>query len=109
MKTRFAGVCQILALTLVISSLSAFVVAADTADTSENVTARYVVIPPKPAAPGTRVPARPRCSTWNGSFTHNGTNFNYVMVGTDPATGQGYADHHLHHPGEDHPFDRRDV
>jgi hypothetical protein len=88
MKTRFAGVCQILALTLVVSSLSAFVVAADTAASSEKVTARYVVIPPKPAAPGT-IPAPATLKTWNGTFSHNGNNYNYVMVGTDPSTGTG--------------------
>ena len=26
---------------------------------------------------------------WNGSFTYNGTNYPYVMVGQDPATSQG--------------------
>jgi hypothetical protein len=88
MKTRLTGVCQILALTLVVSSLSAFVVAADTAGTSEKATARYVVIPPKPAAPGTEL-SPSTLATWTGSFTHNNTNFNYVMVGTDPTTGTG--------------------
>ena len=88
MKTRFAGVCQVLALTLLVSSLSAFVVAADTAASSEKVTARYVVIPPKPAAPGS--PLTPSTlTTWNGSFTYNSQNYNYVMVGQNPTTGAG--------------------
>ena len=84
MKTRFVGVCQILALTLVVCSLSAFVVAAS----NEKVTARYVVIPPKPAAPGSPLP-QTTLQTWNGSFTSNNQNYNYVMVGQNPTTGQG--------------------
>jgi len=87
MKTRFAGVCQVLALTLIVCSMSAFVVAADNAGSSEKVTARYVVIPPKPAAPGT-LPLS-NLKTWNGSYTYNSHQYNYVMVGQDPATGQG--------------------
>ncbi len=78
MKTRFAGVCQAMALILL---LSAFSFAADQA------TPRFVVIPPKPAAPGT--PLSPASlQEWNGSFTYNGTPYNYVMVGQDPSTGQ---------------------
>ena len=84
MKTRFVGVCQILALTLVVCSLSAFVVAAS----NDKVTARYVVIPPKPAAPGSPLP-QSTLQTWNGSFTSNNQNYNYVMVGQNPTTGQG--------------------
>lgn len=82
MKTRFAVLCQSLALTLLICSLSAFVFA------SERVTPRYVVLPPKPAAPGTQLPSS-TLQTWNGSFTYNGSQYNYVMVGQDPSTGQG--------------------
>lgn len=80
MKTRYAGVCRALALTLLICSLSAFVFAGDTA--------RFVVIPPKPAAPGTPIPDA-TLQTWNGSFTYNSHQYNYVMVGKDPSTGQG--------------------
>jgi hypothetical protein len=82
MKTRFAGVCHALALSMLVCSLSAFVFAAD------QVKARYVVIPPKPAAPGTPIPDA-TLQTWNGSFTYNGHQYNYVMVGKDPSTGQG--------------------
>jgi len=84
MKTRFAGVCQALALTLLICSMSAFVFAADTA----NVRARYVVIPPKPAAPGSPLPTV-TLQEWNGSFTYNNHQYNYVMVGQNPTTGAG--------------------
>lgn len=88
MKNRFAGLCQAMALTLLICSLSAFVVAADHAASSEKVTPRYVVIPPKPAAPGTPMPDT-TLQTWSGSYTYNGQPYNYVMVGQDPSTGQG--------------------
>src|SRR5580704_1136638 len=82
MKTRFAGLCQLLALTLVACfCLSALAVAADNA-TEANVRPRYVVIPQKPASPGQ--PAG-TLATWNGTFNYNGTNYPYVMVGTDPA------------------------
>jgi hypothetical protein len=84
MKTRFAGVCQALALTLLICSMSAFMFAAD----SGHATPRFVVMPPKPAAPGSPVPAS-TLQQWNGSFTYNSHQYNYVMVGQDPATGQG--------------------
>ncbi len=84
MKNRFAGLCQLLALTLVACfCLSALAVAADHA-TEPNVRPRYVVLPPKPASPNQ--PAG-NLQTWNGSFTYNGTNYPYVMVGADPATG----------------------
>jgi hypothetical protein len=79
MKTRFAGVCQALALILL---LSAFGFA------GEQVTPRFVVIPPKPAVAGAQLPAA-TLQTWNGTFTYNGTPYNYVMVGQDPSTGQG--------------------
>ncbi len=78
MKTRFAGVCQALALILL---LSAFSFAGDQSRP------RFVVIPPKPAAPGTAIPSN-TLQTWNGTFTYNNQQYNYVMVGQDPATGQ---------------------
>lgn len=85
MKTRFAGLCQVMALTLFACfCLSALAVAADNA-TEGNVRPRYVVIPRKPAPPNQ--PAG-NLQTWNGSFTYNNNNYNYVMVGQDPATGQ---------------------
>ncbi len=79
MKTRFAGVCQSMALILLICTFSAIAFAGETA--------RFVVIPPKPAVAGSPVPAG-TLQTWNGSFTYNNTPYNYVMVGQDPATGQ---------------------
>jgi len=86
MKTRVAGLCQLMALTLLVCCcLSAFALAADS---NERVNPRYVVIPPKPAAPGSPLPTS-NLQTWNGTFTYNGHNYPYVMVGQDPATGQG--------------------
>ena len=89
MKTRFAGLCQLMALTLLVCCcLSALVVAQDPAATEPNVHARFVVIPPKPAAPGApQVTAN--LQEWNGNFTYNSHQYNYVMVGQDPSTGQG--------------------
>ncbi len=55
---------------------------------NEKVTPRFVVLPPKPAAPDMPAPAS-SLETWNGSFTYNGTKYNYIMVGADPATNQG--------------------
>src|ERR1700759_2101502 len=84
MKTRFAGMCQLMALTLLLCCcFSAMAVAQDTAEA--NVHARYVVIPQKPAAPG--APAG-NLLTWNGSFTYNSHQYNFVMVGNNPSTGQ---------------------
>jgi len=85
MKTRFAGVCQLLALTLVAACcLSVFTLAEDTMPAHP----RFAVIPPKPALPGHENPSG-LLEEWNGSFTYNGTNYPYVMVGADPSTNAG--------------------
>lgn len=82
MKIRMTGVC----LTLVASfTMSAFVMAQDA--TQERVTPRFVVLPPKPLAPNAKLPAT-SLQTWNGMFTYNNHQYNYVMVGADPATNQ---------------------
>ncbi len=88
MKTRFVGLCQLMALTLLITSLSAFVAAQESSAANEHVTPRYVVIPQKPAAPGTPTPSG-TLQEWNGSFTYNNNNYNYVMVGQNPTSGEG--------------------
>src|ERR1700742_4792596 len=85
MKTRLAGVCHALALTLLVCSMSAFMLAAD----SEHFSPRFVVMPPKPAAPGSQLTPASTLQQWNGSFTYNSHQYTYVMVGQDPATGQG--------------------
>jgi hypothetical protein len=88
MKTRFAGLCQVMALALVACCImSALAVAADSQVNNEHARPRFVVIPPKPATPGAPPPTG-TLQEWNGSFTHNGTNFPFVMVGQDPATNQ---------------------
>jgi len=86
MKSSSARLGLLLALTLLtVFCLSAFVYAQ--AD-NEKVTPRFVVIPPKPALPGTPEPAS-TLQEWNGSFTYNNHQYNYVMVGADPSTNQG--------------------
>src|SRR5579871_2030757 len=85
MKTRLTGVCHFLALTLVAAcGLATFAVAEDTMPAHP----RFVVIPPKPALPGHENPTG-TLQEWNGSFTSNGTNYPFVMVGADPSTNQG--------------------
>jgi len=85
MKPSSVRLGLLVALTLLtVFCLSAFVYAQ--AD-NEKVTPRFVVIPPKPALPGTPEPAS-TLQEWNGSFTYNNNQYNYVMVGADPSTNQ---------------------
>ena len=44
---------------------------------------RFVVLPPHKAT--IQAPAGKSLTTWNGSFTFNGTKYNFNMVGTDPS------------------------
>ncbi len=83
MKTRIAGLCQLMALALIVCFC--FSVLASAQGSDERVTPRFVVLPPKPAAPGTEAPST-TLATWNGSFTYNGHMYNYYMVGAAPAT-----------------------
>ena len=89
MKSRYAGMCQTMALTLLAcASLSAFATAQDSSENMKVVgptVGRYVVLPPKPAQPGRDNPSS-TLATWNGSFTYNGHVTNYNMVGADPST-----------------------
>lgn len=83
MKTRFAGLGQRMALALVAClCLSAFALAQD--NNSEAAVPRFVVMPKPVSGP---IPAA-TLQEWNGSFTYNGTPYNYVMVGADPSTKQ---------------------
>jgi len=66
--------------------LSTLAVAAE--NDTEPAHPRYVVIAPKPAAPGHEHPSS-TLQEWNGSFTYNNNQYNYVMVGTDPSTNSG--------------------
>jgi hypothetical protein len=88
MKTRYASLCQRMALALLVCfSLSALATAQDSKiNLNAPVVPRYVVIPPKPAPAGMKTPSG-TLQEWNGSFTYNGTNYPYVMVGTDPSSG----------------------
>src|SRR5215813_1136467 len=86
MKTPVSRVCQLMALTLVAACCASVVAVAQDANVEPNVRARYAVLPQKPALPGAGLPTS-NLQTWNGSFTSNGHQYNYVMVGTDPSTG----------------------
>jgi hypothetical protein len=68
--------------------LSVLAMAQDSSVNDEHAVGRFVVIPPKPALPGTPVPSS-TLEEWNGSFTYNNTNYPYVMVGADPSTNNG--------------------
>jgi len=55
----------------------------DDSAASAPVKPRFVTLPPKPQAgikPDVALP------TWNGSFTYNGKNYTYNMVGTAPSS-----------------------
>jgi hypothetical protein len=85
MKTRFAGLCQMMALALVAGCCVTAV--AQDHDTM-TATPRFTVLPAKPALPGQKLPAG-TLQEWNGSFTYNNNQYNYVMVGQNPDTNQG--------------------
>src|ERR1700760_3000978 len=88
MRRRFGFLCRLAAVTLVVSCLGFYLATAqDASSSSERAVPRFVVMPPKPAPAGSQLPAS-NLQTWSGSFTHNGTNFPFVMVGQDPSTGQ---------------------
>jgi hypothetical protein len=73
MKNHLASLCQLVALTLFLCCLFAVTAAAqDSSVNHENARPRFVVIPPKPAAPDSPLPSG-TLMEWNGSFTHNGT------------------------------------
>lgn len=89
MKKRCVSLCQALALALLVCfCLPALMAAQDTSADTMPAVPRFTIIPPKPAPPGHEHPSG-TLQEWNGSFTHNGTNFPFVMVGADPSTNQG--------------------
>ena len=89
MKTRTTLPCQLMALTLLACCcFSALAVAQNSSVNDEHAVGRFVVLPAKPALPGTHPPAG-TLEEWNGSFTYNSHNYPYVMVGTDPSTNSG--------------------
>jgi hypothetical protein len=87
MKNRCANLCQMMALALVASFCMSVVATAADKDTMP-ANPRYTVIPAKPGLPGQRLPAG-TLQEWNGSFTYNNNNYNYVMVGQNPDTNEG--------------------
>lgn len=54
---------------------------------SRKPTPRLVTMPPKPAVSNQFSSAT--LQEWNGSFTYNGNQYDYVMVGADPSSNQG--------------------
>ncbi len=82
---RRIPVCQLMALALLLCFCLSFRATAQNSS-DENARPRFVVLPPKPAAPG--APSG-TLQEWNGSFNYNGNNYNFVMVGADPSTNQG--------------------
>jgi len=83
MKQRFTALSLKAAL-LVTASMAGTAFAQDAADTMP-AHARYAVLTPHLTDEAT--PATP-LTTWNGSFVHTGTTYNYNMVGTTPSTGK---------------------
>jgi hypothetical protein len=89
MKKRYAGVCHSVALALLVFfCLSTLATAQEKSIYDEHARPMYVVVPPKPALPTTKPPSG-TLTEWNGSFTYNSHQYNYVMVGDDPSTNQG--------------------
>jgi hypothetical protein len=67
--------------------LAGSAVAQDSID-MDHVVPRYVTLPAKPATADQIAHPSAPLPTWNGSFTYNGTTYNYNMVGTAPSTGK---------------------
>ncbi|HKS76960.1 MAG TPA: hypothetical protein VJQ82_27375 [Terriglobales bacterium] len=85
MRTRSVGLCQIVGL-LLLAGLAIPSVLAQDISSPELSQARgmYTVMPPH-LRTDVAVPAV-SLQTWNGSFTYNGTNYSYNMVGAAPST-----------------------
>ncbi len=86
MKTRNVRLCQ--SIGLILLALCCVAVTASAQDemqwNRDTVRGRYVTLPPR-VRTDVPVPAA-SLQTWNGSFTYNGTNYSYNMVGTAPST-----------------------
>jgi hypothetical protein len=84
MKTRFASLTQLMALAvLACCCFSTFATAQDNNQNDSTARGRFVVMP-KPVLSGVK-PAN-TLQEWNGSYTYNNTQYNFVMVGADPST-----------------------
>ena len=98
MKTRIAGLCQLMALTLLVGCCFSSLASAQ--ETDEKVTPRFAVLPQKPLAPGTPEPDV-SLLTWNGSFTYNGTPVQ-LCHGRQQSDHRPIRDHHdIHNSRED--------
>ena len=87
MNTRSSRRSQLVVLTvLACFCLSAFAFAAD--NTKEQVHPRFVVMPPHNLSDNLP-PAS--LTEWQGNFTYNNHQYNYVMVGNNPANGSSTA------------------
>lgn len=83
MKRRFTR--SVLAAAVVALPMTGLAIAQDAGVDMTPGTPRFVTLLPKPGS-NLRQPAAV-LQTWNGSFTYNGHNYTYNMVGTDPSTG----------------------
>lgn len=86
MKTRSARLCQLVGLTaLALCCLAATASGQDEMKwDQQSVRGRFVTLPPR-LRTDVRTPAA-SLQSWNGSFTYNGTNYTYNMVGTAPSS-----------------------
>jgi hypothetical protein len=79
------SVCtSLLALLAVLACSAAIAATQDEMKVSDDIKPRYVTLPPR-LRYDAATPATP-LTTWNGSFTYQGTNYSYNMVGTAPST-----------------------
>ena len=102
MKTCFARVGLLVVLAVVAS------VSLASAQDVKAVKGRYVVLPPRLRYDVVAPPAS--LQTWNGSFSYQGTNYPYNMVGTAPSTQFFHHGSGLHDPteGSDHGEERNE-
>jgi len=66
----------------------------------DHVVPRYVTLPAKPATADQIAHPSAPLPTWNGSFTYNGTTYNYNMVGHCSEHRQIHHRQDFHYPCE---------
>ena len=84
MKIRSIRMGQVVGLTLLGLSLVSAIAQEQSAQSYQQPRGMYVVMPPHLRADV--APPATSLQTWNGSFTYNGTNYSYNMVGAAPST-----------------------
>jgi hypothetical protein len=82
MKTRFVRLSSLVGLTVLFTLCLISIASAQ--ENATHTKGRYVVLPPR-LRYDLKTPAA-SLQTWNGSFTFQGTNYPYNMVGTAPST-----------------------